>query len=155
MDITQLGLPELKNGIVLLWALWLSLVTLFNIFDALKALAILPQSWVFASGNYAFMLETTKIYRTPRWINAALFAGVIAWELLASLLLWRALLLGGEIAAVNAAFTVSLALWGGFILADEFFLAYFVESEGSYSVASTHREIFAVFLLSLLAIHLL
>ncbi len=151
----ELGIPELKAGILLLWALWLSLVTILNITDGLKAVGVLPPTWVFASSNYVFIVETTKIYRTPPWVNAFLFVGVIVWEVLASALLWRAFFMGGELNAVNTAFVVSLALWGAFIVIDEFFLTFIVEGEGGYSVAATHRGLFSAFLVSLLALHLL
>lgn len=149
-----LGPTELKSGIVLLWALWFSLVTLLNVCDALRTLRVLPTSWAFASGNFAFMQATTKVYRTPDWLTGALFAGVIVWEVLATWLLWRAWV-SGDLAHIDTAFVVSLALWGAFILADELFLAFFVEGEGSYSVAATHRSLFTAFLVSLMAIHLL
>lgn len=153
----ETGLEGLKLGLVLLWTVWLSLVILLNVTDGLKAMAILPESVKFASGNLAFIGAITKVYGTPQWLNAVLFGGVILWEGVAvyffwKALFWKALALGGDLAAVNAAFTVSLALWGAFIIMDELFLSFFLET---YDVAGAHRSIFMSFLLSLLAIHLL
>jgi hypothetical protein len=150
--MTSLALIE--AGILLLWAAWLSLVTLFNVTDALKEMGILGETWSLASGNFAYMIDVTSIHKTPRVVCYVMFAGVILWEALASLLLWRAFFVG-SLPAINQAFLVSLSLWGAFILADEFFIAYTTEGEGGYSVAATHREIFVAFLVSLIALHLL
>lgn len=130
-------------------------MTLLNVFDALKTNCVLQETWPSASGNFAFMRATTRIYATPSWVNGLMFAGVIVWEALASWLLWRAWFSRGDAALVDAAFVVSITLWGAFILADEFFVTYLVEGEGSYSVAATHRSLFTTFLVSLVAIHLL
>jgi hypothetical protein len=151
----ELGIPQLKLGILLLWASWLSLVTLLNIMDVLRHSGLISKTTIFSSTNFEYIVVTTAKYKTPMWVNWLLFIGVIIWELIASFLLWRALFLGAVLPAVNAAFVVSLALWGMFILVDEFFLTFIVEGEGSYSISATHRSIFTSFLVSLLAIHLL
>lgn len=151
----DLGIPQLKLGIVLLWASWLTLVTLLNLMDVLRHSGLIPKTTIFSSTNFEYIVLTTAKYRTPMWVNWLLFIGVIVWELVASVLLWRALLLGAALPAVNAAFVVALALWGMFILVDEFFLTFIVEGEGGYSISATHRSLFTSFLVSLLAIHLL
>ncbi len=43
-----------------------------------------PVHLAFASGNWDLLLSTAAIYATPRWLPAVLFAGVIAWEVLAA-----------------------------------------------------------------------
>src|SRR5436853_2754027 len=80
----------LKRGLLLFWAAWLSVVFTSNLLDGAKALGLLGESWAFASGNYAFLCQTTARYGTPAWANAVMFAGVIAWEGLAAGLFWRA-----------------------------------------------------------------
>src|SRR5262245_60204913 len=70
----------LKRGLLLFWAAWLSLVFTTNALDGAKELGLLSGSWAFASGNYAFVAQTTARYGTPDWVNAALFLGVICWE---------------------------------------------------------------------------
>ena len=91
-DRRRAGLPAvlLKRGLLLFWAAWLTIVFTTNLLDGAKALGVLGESWAFASGNYAFMAQTTARYGTPVWVNAVLFAGVIAWEGLAAGLFWRA-----------------------------------------------------------------
>src|SRR5690606_32313926 len=89
--MTVISLLTLKRGLLLFWAVWASVVTLTNLFDALKALGVLPADWEFASGNWDFLLEITARYATPHWLIAILFAGVIVWEFLIALAFWRAL----------------------------------------------------------------
>jgi hypothetical protein len=96
--------------------------------------------------------ETTARYRTPAWLNGLLFAGVIAWEAAAALLFWLACWRfgargRGSRPGLHAAFTVSLLLWGAFLVADEVCIA--------YAVAGTHLRLFTAQLVTLLAIELL
>jgi hypothetical protein len=139
----------IPRGLLFFWAVWLSLVTLTNVLDGLKTLRLLPSGWAFASGNYAFMASTVAKYGTPGAVTALLFVGVVLWELLAASLFWRALAAhrrdaAGAWDAVRRAFTVSLALWAGFMLADETFFAFDAES--------THVRLLIAQLASLLTI---
>jgi putative flippase GtrA len=80
-----------------------------------------------------------------------LFTGVIVWEGVATLLFWQAGWTfrgrGSGRKVVYLAFTASLVLWGGFLMADEVFVAFPLES--------THLRLFIANLLTLLAIELL
>jgi hypothetical protein len=151
----EIGTAAIKQLVLLLWAVWLTLVVVLNTFDALKGAGRLPASFKFASTNFMSIVQVTAIYSTPRWLAWLLFAGAVAWEALAAGLLWRAFFLGASMAAVNVAFFVALGLWGAFILVDEFFLTFITESSGGYSLAATHRSIFTSFLVSLVAMHVL
>jgi hypothetical protein len=141
----------LKRSLLLLWAVWLSVVFLSNLTDALKGIGLLGESWAFASGNLKFIQETTARYGTPDWVNGMLFAGVILWEGVAALLFWwaartfRGKESGRKI--MYFAFTTSLLLWGAFLIADEVFI--------SYSVESTHLRLFIAHLVTLMTIELL
>jgi hypothetical protein len=141
----------LKRALLAFWATWLTIVLVTNVLDAGKALGVLDESWAFASGNFRFLAETTSRYGTPAWINAVLFAGVIAWEASAAVLFWLAVLRyrGKEQGRgiVYSAFAASLLLWGAFLVADEVFIA--------YAVAGTHLRLFTAQLATLLAIELL
>jgi hypothetical protein len=146
MELTGL---VLKQGILLFWALWLTVAWLANTCDGLKACHLLGARWKFASGNYTLMVETTRKYRTPRWLNAVLFGGVILWQGWAALLFWLSISVfqglhrpGGN--ALYAAFLVSLALWATFIVVDEIFLAYEAED--------THLRVFTAQAISLLVL---
>jgi hypothetical protein len=141
----------LKRVLLFLWAAWLSIVFLSNLADGLKGIGLLSESWAFASGNLKFIQETTARYGTPDLVNALLFAGVIVWEGVATLLFWRAAwTFRGKKSGRKAlyfAFTSSLLLWGAFLIADEIFI--------SYPVESTHLRLFIAHLVTLLAVELL
>jgi hypothetical protein len=141
----------LKRALLAFWAAWLTVVLATNVLDAAKALGLLGEGWAFASGNYRFLAETTARYATPGWLNGLLFGGVICWEGLAAGLFWLAWWSFPNKAAgrraLYAAFTVSLLLWGAFLLADEVFIA--------YAVAATHLRLFTAQLATLLAVELL
>jgi hypothetical protein len=135
----------IRSGILLFWAAWFTVVTLTNGLDALKALGLLPAGWTLASGNYGLMLKVTGVHGTPTPVAALLFLGVILWEALATVLFWRAWAARGS--AIHTAFTVGLALWAAFTLADEIFIAYPLEA--------VHLRLFGLQLVSLLALRLL
>lgn len=115
----MLTINALKQGILLLWAVWLSMVTVMNVLEALKAAKILPES-VKASSNWTLMLRVTSVYKTPTWINGVMFAGVIIWEAIASVYLWAAFFTGNTDTATTA-LILCIALWGAFILVNQFF----------------------------------
>jgi hypothetical protein len=137
----------LKRILLLSWAVWLTVVLATNVLDAGKALGLLGEGWVFASGNYRFLAETTARYGTPGWLNGLLFAGVISWEGVAAALFWRAWWAFPGRSALYAAFTMSLGLWAAFLVADEVFIAYAVEA--------THLRLLTAQLATLLAVELL
>lgn len=78
---------ELKWIIVWVWAIWLSLVTLMNLCEALIALKLLPANFRFASSNWSLLLSVCGIYNTPRAIVALMFGAAIIWEAAATVLL--------------------------------------------------------------------
>lgn len=134
--LSSIRFPTLKAGLVLFWALWLAFVTLSNLTDALKALGILPETFAWASYNYALVRETVAAHGVPAAGAAVLFAGVLAWEILATALLWRAWIAlrrgaPGSAPEVTQAFAVNLALWSAFLVATELFI--------NYATAATHK----------------
>lgn len=136
----------LKSGILLFWALYFSLVTLTNLLDALRAIGALPQGWTLASGNYALLVKVTAVHGTPTVIAGVLFLGVIAWEALAAGFFWRAWATRVR-RVTHIAFTLGLALWAAFVLADELFVA--------YTLGPTHLRLFGLQLLCLIGLRLL
>lgn len=142
----------LKRALLGFWALWLTVVVTTNVLDGAKAMALLPKSWAFASGNYAFLIKTTARYEPPDWVNVLLFVGVVCWEAVAALLFWLACWSfsgrrHGSSVWMRAAFTVGLGLWAAFMIADEIVIGYPVEA--------THVRLFIAQLATLLAVELL
>lgn len=140
-------LTTLKQGTILFWALWLTIVFLSNVVDALKALGVLPRLWtVMISNNYDAIRRMTAKRRVPEWMNALMFGGVIVYQAMMAYLFWRALLVGGEV-ALYAAFGASLMLWAVFILVDELFVEYEIER--------IHMSLFVAKLITLMFIVLM
>jgi hypothetical protein len=149
MEVTGL---MLKQGILLFWALWISIAWLSNLCEALKACHWLGTRWKFASGNYVLLIETTQKYRLPFWFTALLFVGILFWQGCAAILFWCALVAFQGVQQpgehlLYRAFLVNLALWAAFLIADEIFLAYETED--------THLRVFIAQVVSLLALALL
>lgn len=118
-----------RRGILSFWAVWFSVVLASNVADALVSLGILSDAWPFASGNVSLIGESIAVYSLGRGTAALLAAGVITWQLAASVLFWRAALEPGGVppqpsARACSAFAVSLAFWGALLVADELFLVY-------------------------------
>jgi hypothetical protein len=125
------------------------MVTVMNIIESLKAARLLPES-VKASSNWTLILRVTTVYKTPTWINGILFTGVILWEAVATVYLWAAFFTG-NLETATTALILCIALWGAFILVNQFFLVFNTEP----AIATVHRDLFVAFLVSLLAIRLL
>jgi hypothetical protein len=142
-----LTLRAIGRGVLVFWALWLSVVALTNVLDALQAASWLPTSWTLVSGNWLWITKTLEPLGVGVPVQVVLFAGAIVWEVLAAVLFWRASAayagrkLAREPEAV-AACAVNLALWSAFQVLDEVFLAY--QPEG------VHRAIFANQVLTIL-----
>jgi hypothetical protein len=145
-------LSVIKRLALLFWAAWLSVVATTNVLDGLQALAALPESFKFVSGNWHWMNQVMDPIGVPRGLQAVLFAGAITWEALAAMLFWWAVAtyrgrpLAQEKATVYAC-GVNLALWAAFQVLDEVFIAY--QPEG------VHRVIFVSQIVTLLLLHLL
>ncbi|WP_425144976.1 hypothetical protein [Deinococcus sp.] len=139
----------IKTGVLLMWALWMSVVTVYNVIEAFKHLGLLAERWK-SSSNFTLLVSTTRLYATPVWMVWIMFGGVIAWELLASGLLWWAVL-GGGLGVASAALGVSLLLWGGFILANQVFMTFLTEP----GAVTAHRSLFSMTGISLLLLYLL
>ena len=147
---------SLKRLLLFFWAIWLSLVVAGNLADALKAAGVLSDSVAYASGNYQTILEVLAPFELPAALGGWLFAGVIAWEILAAAMFWwtglsfRGFQDRERRGRIIATFAISLGLWGAFQIACEAF-----PSSLAYQLASTHRLLFTETLVTLLAIALL
>lgn len=147
--LAKLRFSTIPLGLLLFWAIWLTLVTFTNLADALKQLELLPETWTLASYNYDLIVQTLAPHGIPATIAAFLFAGVIVWEAVAAALLWRAFSavrrgLPGTAPEVTQAFVVSLALWAAFLIA--------TEATVNYTTAGTHKDTLIAQLVSLLVI---
>jgi hypothetical protein len=150
------GLPPLsgvliKDGIVLFWAAWISIVVVTNVAAALRVAGLLSPDTNLASGNYTAIVKVSDRLSLPHALDFILFLVIILWETIAAILLWRAAvysLAGSPLrtGATDTGLGILLALFALFMLADEIFHAFEVEND--------HRGIAAFILISLIAIHL-
>jgi hypothetical protein len=79
----------IKLGVLFFWAAYFTLVLASNAADALRTSGLLPETFPFVSGNYELIERVTRIYAIPAFGVAALFAGVLLWQLAASALFWQ------------------------------------------------------------------
>jgi hypothetical protein len=147
--LSRLRFSTLQCGLVLFSAIWLTLITLTNVTDAMRHLGLLAENISWASYNYSMVEETLGKQGIPSFVAVILFAIVIAWEGLASALLWRAwqvMRRGGDglSAEVTQAFVVSLALWAAFLI--------MTEAMVSYETAATHKTTLIAQLATLLVL---
>ena len=142
----------LKLALLFGWAAWFTIVTLTNVFSALKAMGVLGPSWRFASKNYPMVVKAVSIYDSPPWLPKLLFMGVVAWQALAATFFWYALAASGaagiiDAAAINLAFGAGMLLWMAFMIADEITIKYAMEQP--------HELLFIAQVGSLLVMHLI
>ena len=147
--ISRFRFSTIQKGLLLFWAIWLTLVASTNLFDALKRIGLLPEGWTLASYNYDLVKETVGAHGVPAGVATVLFGGVIVWEWLAAVLFWRAFLAvrrgrPGTGEEVSQAFVVGLALWAAFLIA--------TEATVNYLTAPTHMSAFIAQLASLLVV---
>ena len=126
-------IKTIKQGILLFWAIWFFLVFLANFADGLKALHFLPDTWSFASGNFPFMKQVTAVYGTPVWITSILYGMILFGEITVASSFFYAFFLWTKqkknaLFFINKAFAIGLLFWGVFLVGDEFFVAYTVET---------------------------
>ena len=150
--MTALGV----RGILLFWALWLSVVSASNVVDALQASEVIDPGWRFASGNFSLVAESLSIYALPSAAPGVLFALVLLLEIAASALFWRAALAPDPLAApsqdkIFAPFWVAIGLFCAFLVFDELLLVY----RRFPSLAPTHFAVLSALLLSAILIRVL
>lgn len=147
--LSRLTYVSLQRGLVLFWATWLTLVAGTNIADALRQVGALPAGFTWASYNYRLIVDTVVNQGAGADFAAILFAGVIVWEVLAVVLLWRAwIALGrgadGTAPEIVQAFLVSIALFAAFLVATEVFVM--------YETATSHKLTLVAMLVSLVVV---
>jgi hypothetical protein len=146
----EVKLFTLKIALLAFWAAWFAIVFLTNLCGGLKAAGKLPGTWTFASKNFAAVKKATSIYAAPPWVPALLFARVILWQAIATVLFACATLASlsaGTMSwdAVNAAFAAGTMLWAAFMIADEITIKYAYEQ--------AHELLFILQLATLVAVY--
>ena len=132
----------LKRLVLVIGAVYFTMVAVTNTVNFIAAVG--GFHWTFLnSGNAAYIASIIKVYSWPTWTtDAAVLAAALA-EGFGAFLFARALLRyrggGAGLRAVWLALSWNIAVWLGFIVGTEFFVAY--TSEGPF------RELLAIALL--------
>ncbi len=123
-----LSIAAFKRLVVVFWALWWLTAFLTDLIGAMRQLGLVTAAW-FAVTNYADLTHAVAPYDPPGWLPPFLYAGIIGWSFVSTVLLliaagtpreprwrWRR--------RVDTAFAVSLGLWAAFFLADQIVLKF-------------------------------
>ena len=68
--LDKLRFSGIQIGLVLFWAIWLTVVTVTNIFDAMKQLGALPAGFTLVSYNFELVKKTLGAHGVPTLIAA-------------------------------------------------------------------------------------
>ena len=126
--LAKLRFSTIQTGLVLFWAIWLTLVTLTNFADAMRQLDVLPSDFKLASYNFDLVKKTVGAHGIPTSV-----AGVRPSRCST-----------GSTSPRKRAFAVSLALWAAFLIA--------TEATVNYETAATHKTTLIAQLASLLVV---
>lgn len=128
-DISNL-LKNTAFGILLLWALWATVVTITDFFSLLTALHVLPADFPAASGNFDLVIKFLKYYNIQHNLLACiLFSMINVWILVISILYWKAVLTFHQqnqtsLRNTILAFMANMSLTSFFLIIDEIFIQY-------------------------------
>jgi hypothetical protein len=137
------------------WAIWFSVVLASNVVDGLREAGLLHPGWRFTSGNFALVAESLAVYSLSRTCAAVMFALVLALELAAACLFWRATLASRLLSPdakskILQAFLAGIGLFSAFLVFDEVLVIY----RRFPTLETAHFVILCALLLSLLVTHL-
>jgi hypothetical protein len=128
------------------WGAWFSLAFLSNASDTISALGIISQPWVFHSSNFYLVQHTVGIYQWSSHIALTIFIiNTVAQGIIASLFiiaLFKRVTSTIPRECLAWPLYLNVALWAGFLIVEEFFLAYGMEA--------THQRLLMLALLSVL-----
>jgi len=130
--------------ILFFWAFYFSIVFITNSFDVPKHFGIMPKWWKLTSGNYNFLVRVNSAYKLTSRSLMPMFIGVILIELAAAIYFWKVIVSPPvEISvSVYIPFSISLFMFGGFVILDEVFFSFLAEEN--------HFRIFIALIVSLI-----
>lgn len=135
--------------LLLFWAAWLALVAFTNLMGFGQVVGWVGPGFRLASYNFGLITEMLVKSGFRAGLAVPVFLVVVVWQWAGVQAFCRAFRLyrPGEPAPVYSAFGITLALWMGFLLAEEFLL--------HYQFVQLHMGILTALLASLLAAVLL
>lgn len=129
-----------RCGLAAFWTCWYTLVAGSNGCEALQAWGVLPEAWSWTSGNLAAIRQATGVTDPQAWLPSGLLLAATLAEGglgLAFARAWR-----GQQTRLEGALMAGCALWGCFLIADEFC--------AFYLSAGTHMGLLLAHLLGLI-----
>lgn len=107
------------------WAAYFAAICLTNALDLLGGWGLLPEGWRYVSGNLPLLVRMLGGVGLPATLARLLLAGIVLWQGTTAWLFGQALLQGG---GLERAFVAATGLWAAFLIGDELFLQYGLES---------------------------
>lgn len=128
--ITERSFRIFAQGIILMWALWISIVFLTDFFNLMVGFDLLPTDFPASSHNLDWIHRFLKLY----WLDndvlcLILFSIINLWVMTIAVLYWRAFIsyyTCGEyyVYRTMQAFILNMSLFVCFLVADEIFIQY-------------------------------
>lgn len=120
----------LAQGIILMWALWLSIVSFTDFCNLLVGFGLLPTNFPASSHNLGLIYKYFKLYNLDNpTFCITVFAIINIWVLIIACLYWRALFSyytnrTRYVYRVMQAFLANMSLFVCFLIVDEIFIQY-------------------------------
>jgi hypothetical protein len=127
----MLTLGVFKRLLVAFWWLWWLIAFLTDFLGGLKELGVITAAWL-PHTNYPFLAKSLAPYDAPVWLPPVLFAGIVLWSFLSTVLFTVAMCTPRQPEMrwrhrVDTAFIVSLGLWLAFFIADQVVMKFDLE----------------------------
>lgn len=120
-----------KKITVVFWTLWWLIALWTDLVGVFAHFKILNNNWA-QDQNYPFLVQSLTMYNPPIWLPPFLFAGIILWSLITTVLFcWASLSLHCDSnvwrTRANYAFIISLSYWFAFFIADQLVMNFDLE----------------------------
>lgn len=118
------------QGIILMWALWISIVFLTDFCNLMVGFGLLPANFPASSHNLDWIHRFFKLYRLDNdLLCLILFSIINLWVMIIAVLYWRAFISyytcgNYYVYRTLQAFILNTALFVCFLVADEIFIQY-------------------------------
>lgn len=129
-DATERLFRIFAQGILLMWALWMSIVSLTDCFNLMVEFNILPPNFPASSHNIDLIRTFLKLYSLDNNVLCMiLFVIINIWAILIALFYWRAFISYYAcrhyyVYRTMQAFILNLSMLVFFLIADEVFIQY-------------------------------
>jgi len=118
----------LKQGIILFWALWFTIVTCSDFTSFLQMHQLIPDTFPFNSRNYDLIAQFLLVYGShSHFFQQGISLVILLWALLITVSFWVSFIFKINDKFAYFAFNFSFSMTAFFILVDECFIKYDIE----------------------------